>query len=40
MLEHSIVVAETKCVVFDTISKFSYLLHIAQLPYDGQLSVN
>ena len=32
-------VPEGNCVVVHTISKFSYLLHIVLLPYDGPLSV-
>ena len=31
---------EGNCVLLDTISKFSYLLRIVLLPYDGQLSVS
>ena len=31
---------EGNCVPLDTISKFSYLLRIVLLPYDGQLSVS
>jgi len=39
-LDTATVDAESNCVLFDTISKFSHLLHIVRLPYDGQLSVS
>ncbi len=36
----AMVVAQSDCVLFDTISKFSHLLHIVRLSYDGELSVS
>jgi len=32
--------AKGNCVLVGSISKFSHLLHIVQLPYDGELSVS
>jgi len=34
------VAAEGHCVLVDTMSKFSRLLHVARLPYYGELFVS
>ena len=34
------VLAKPNRVLIDTIRKFSHLLHIVRLPYDGELSVS